>query len=214
MIHLDIEQGTEAWQNARLGIPTASGFDKILTPKKLEYSAKAVDYRNQLVAEWILGHPIEWESNAYMDRGTGMEHEARAYYELQRGVDVVNGGFVLRDDGKVGGSPDGLVGDDGVLEIKCPAIHTHIGYLLEPSALSDKYRAQVQGYLYLTDRNWTDIISYNPVLPAVQVRISRDPKYIMALDAALVMFLADLDDVKEKLLEHKQEPSRPLQVVA
>lgn len=203
---LDVTQGSPEWLQARLGIPTASGYDKILTPKKMTASTQAVTYRNQLAAEWLLGHPIDWQdSNGFMTRGTGMEAEARAFYELQHDVDVEQVGFILRDDGRTGGSPDALVGGDGILEIKCPAIHTHIGYVIDHGLLTAKYHAQVNGYLYLSGREWVDIISYNPMLPSVQVRIERDEKYIAALGPAIDTFCDYLDAVKEQLAAHKQE---------
>lgn len=207
MIHLDLQQGTPEWEAARIGIPTASGFSKILTPKTMKPSSQAVLYRNQLIAEWLLGRAIDWSgANAYMERGTGMEVEARTFYELQNDVEIVNGGFVMRDDRKVGGSPDGLIDDDGGVELKCPMIHTHIGYVIDPASLVAEYHSQVQGYFYLTGRKYWDIQSYNPVLPAVKVRIERDEKYIAALGSALDAFVANMDAVKEQLAEFKNEP--------
>src|SRR5687767_15307495 len=114
MILLDCVQGSPEWQEGRVGIPTCSGYEKILTPAKLQPSTQAVPYRNQLLAEWLLGHHIEFnESNGYMDRGSRMEDEARAFYELQYDVECQRVGFVLREDGRTGGSPDSLVLDDG-----------------------------------------------------------------------------------------------------
>jgi hypothetical protein len=203
----DLVQGSQEWLQARLGIPTASSFDKILSPKKLQPSTQAIPYRNQLVAEWLLGYPLELgNNNGWMDRGTGMEAEARAWYELRHDVDVDMVGFILRDDEKVGGSPDALVGDDGGVDFKCPGIHTHIGYVIDPKQLAEKYHAQMQGYLYLTERAWWDIVSYHPVLPKVEVRIERDDKYIGALHAALNVFVLYLDEVKRQLSEYKYQP--------
>lgn len=204
MIHMNVRQGSEAWDMARLGLPTASRFSDIITPKTLKLSSSASKYRNQLLAEWMVGHPIDWTGgSAWMDRGEELEPRARAFYELKHDVEVLDGGFVLRADGKVGGSPDGLIGEDGGIELKCPAMHTHIGYMLEPHRLVDEYRAQVQGYLYLTDRQWWDVMSYSPDLPDVTVRVKRDPEFITALDDALKAFLADLDAAKERLAEHR-----------
>lgn len=205
MIRLDVEQGSPEWLNARLGIPTASKYDEIITPKTLKPSASAAKYRNQLLAEWLLGHPIDWGgSSAFMERGTEMEPQARRFYEMHNDVDVEVVGFVLRSDERTGGSPDGLVGEDGGVEIKCPAIHTHIGYMLDPSSFAAAYRGQVQGYMYLTDRAWWDLLSYNPELPHVQVRIERDPEYIEALDKALASFLSDLATAQAQLEPHRK----------
>jgi hypothetical protein len=201
---LDVVQGSPEWEQARLGIPTASRFGDIITPKTLKLSKSSAVYRNQLLAEWLLGYPIEWTpQTAWMERGTALEPEARAFYAMEYDVEVQSVGFVLRDDERVGGSPDGLVGDDGGLEIKCPAIQTQIAYLLNPDALVDAYRCQVQGNAYLTGRAWWDILSYHPELPHVRVRIERDEQFITALDACLAEFLADLDEARTVLEPHR-----------
>ena len=204
MIRLDLEHGSREWVMARLGIPTGSSFDRILTPKTRKPSSQAVVYRNQLLAEWVLGYPIDWGGqSAFMERGSRMEPEARAWYEMTRGVDVELAGFVLRDDRMVGGSPDGLVGDDGILEIKCPAIHTHIGYMLGDGP---DYTAQVQGYLYLTGRAWADVLSYHPELPPVVVRVERDEGLIAPLGAVLDAFVANLSECRGRLAPYRSAP--------
>lgn len=209
MIVLDVKQGTPEWEMARLGIPTASGFKRILTAKTLKVSSSAAEYRNQLLAEWLLGTPLEFGyggggQNQFMQRGTGMEAEARAFYELQHDAEVEQVGFLLRDDRMAGCSPDGLVGTDGGLELKCPMIHTHIGYLLDPQSLVDAYQQQVQGCLYITGRAWWDLLAYHPNLPPVHHRIEPDPAYQTALGAALDWFVADLLAARERLAEHRQ----------
>ena len=205
MIVLTMEQGTPAWEQARIGLPTSSRFDEILTPAKLQYSKGSWKYRNQILAEWLMGYAIDWGgSSQFMERGTEMEPRAREWYEITRGVDVAQVGFVVRDDGRVGCSPDGLVGDDGGTEIKCPALHTMIGYMEDPTSLAAAYRGQVQGSLWLTGRAWWDVIAYSPVLPPVVVRVEPDAEYHDALGGAIEQFLADLDAAKAKLAEHRQ----------
>lgn len=201
---LNVEQGSPEWLRARLGIPTASQVDRLLTPKTLKISSQAGTYRNQLLAEWWCGYPIDWGGqSSFMERGTDMEPEARAWYELQRDVEATQVGFVLRDDGRFGGSPDSLVGEDGGLEIKCPALHTHLGYLLDPEALTAEYRGQVQAYLYLTGRAWWDLLAYNPELPPVVRRVERDELYIAALDKVLAEFLGELERARAVLEQHR-----------
>src|SRR5690606_15606549 len=157
---VNVVQGSPEWLQARLGIPTASQADRILTPSRLKPAAASRDYLYQLLAEWIVGHPIEWgQASPWADRGREMEAEARAAYEIVMGVDVQMVGLILTDDGLFGGSPDGLVGDDGGVEIKCPGIHTHIGYLLDPDSLVDRYRGQVRALLWLAGREWRDLWS-------------------------------------------------------
>ena len=202
---LDVVQGSPEWLAARLGIPTCSQADRIITPRTLKASAQAATYRNQLLAEWVCGYPIDWSgSSQWMERGTELEAEARAAYELEMGVDVQQVGFLLADDGLFGGSPDSLVGDDGGLEIKCPALHTHIGYLLDPDSLVATYRGQVQSLLWLTGRRWWDLWAYNPDLPAVRVRVVRDDAYAEAFGEALSAFTAALVEGREKLAAHRQ----------
>lgn len=203
---LDIEQNTPEWERARIGLPTASRFGDIVTPKTLRLSASAGKYMGEILAEWLFDRPMDFNgSSQWMERGTEQEPKARAFYEFDRDVTVETVGFVLRDDEKVGGSPDGLVGDAGGLEIKVPALHTHVRYLVDPVELLDSYRAQVQGYLYLTGREWWDLLSYNSDLPPVVVRVERDAEHIAALAEALDQFVADLDDAKDRLREYRQE---------
>lgn len=212
---LDVVQGSPEWHRARLGLPTCSRLDEVMTPKTMKLSASASKYRNQLLAEWFVGYPIDFGgSSAYMDRGTEMEPEARAYYELQRDVAVRVVGFALRDDERFGGSPDGLIEEDGGLEVKCPAIHTHVGYLLDPESLVTAYHSQVQGYIYLTGRQWWDIISYNPDLPSVIRRVTRDEQYCTALDAVLAEFLDNLEECRKLLEPHRAALSLEPQEVA
>ncbi len=204
---IQCEQGTPEWFQARLGIPTCSRLDEVLTPKTLKLSTSAGKYRNQLLAEWLVGYPLDFGgSSAWMDRGIELEPEARAFYELRNDVEVETVGCILRDDEMMGGSPDGLVGEDGGLEVKCPALHTHVGYLLDPASLVAEYRSQVQGNLYVTGRKWWDVLSYFPDMPDVTVRVERDETYIAALDVALAGFVSDLLAARAKLEPHRSIP--------
>lgn len=200
-------QGGSAWLRARLGIPTASKFDKILTPQTCKPSTQADGYMRTLLAEWITGESSDAGASQFMDRGTQMEPEARNWYAFDRDVELVQVGILLREDGMVGASPDALVGDDGTLEIKCPAAATHIGYLLDGGAGLLGYSAQVQGALWLSGRKWTDIVSYSPCMPAVVVRVARNEKYIAALDAAVSTFVEHLKRARQDLLERGCTPA-------
>lgn len=201
MIHLDVTQGTSAWFKARLGIPTASEFDRLLTPKTLKLSAQANAYMCRLLAEWVLQTPFETETHVWaMDVGIEREQEAVDYYELTTGQDTQLVGFCLTDDGKVGASPDRFAGEDGLVEIKCPLASTHIGYLLA-GGLPDDYALQVQGQLFVTQRRFTDFLSYYPGLPPLLVRVFPDPRYQDALATALAEFTLKLDHTKAVLQE-------------
>lgn len=195
---IDVEQGSMQWIMARLGIPTASCFNKILTEKTLKPSGQRKEYLFKCLAEWRIGEPIEKLSTLIMDRGTGMEEEARNWYAFKRDVDPMQVGLCTTDDGKIGASPDALVGDDGMLEIKCPMAHTHLKYLMGGI---QEYRMQIQGGLYVTGRKWCDFLSYNPKLPNLLKRIERDEEVQEKLHAALTEFVSVLEDKKIELMK-------------
>jgi YqaJ-like recombinase protein len=186
VIVLTCAQGSAEWMKARLGIPTASQFEKILTPGTRKPSTQATGYMMSLLAEWLIGVPAETEVSQFMERGTLLEPQARKRYSYERDVDVTEIGAVLRDDRLVAASPDGLVGKEGTLEIKCPSAAGHVRNLLEGMG---GYFGQVQGALWLTGRSWTDLVSFHPDLPLVVTRIERDEDFIASLDAAVSMFV-------------------------
>ncbi len=202
MIHVDVQPGSPEWRKARAGIPTASAADKILTAKTLKPSAQAGAYMNHLLAEWLLGHPLDdGRGSLFMERGVELEAEAAAYFDMERGVDSEIAGFLLRDDRRMGCSPDRLVGNDAGLEIKCPSAAVHVGYLLDKDALVQAYRGQVQGSLYVTGRKVWSLLSYNPAMPSVLVDVEPDEDYIAALQDALEAFHVRLDAAKAQLAE-------------
>lgn len=133
-----------------------------------------------------------------------MEAEARAAYEVEHDAEVEQVGFVMLDNESFGGSPDGLVGSVGILEVKCPMIQTHIGYLAAPETLEAAYRGQCQTLLMVSEREWVDLWAYSPVLPPVLRRVTPDPNYIAAFKSALDPFVADLDHLKTKYAEFRQ----------
>jgi putative phage-type endonuclease len=201
MILHNVEQGTNEWLKVRLGIPTASEFSKIITPTG-KLSAQADKYANRLVAEKMLGYPVdEFKGNYHTNRGKELEPEAVSFYELQRDIETVKVGFLTNDEGTIGASPDRLVGEDGLLEIKCPAPQTHIEYLTTGEVDKDYY-PQIQGQLLVSGRKWVDILSYHPELPPAIIRVERDEKYIAGLSDALAQFTnnlaAKLDQIKQK----------------
>jgi hypothetical protein len=154
---------------------------------------------DKLLAEIQLGHPIDDGSSKFMERGSKMEREAAAWFAFDREVEVKTVGLVLRDDGRVGASPDRLVEDDGLLEIKCPAAHTHVGYLRDPYSLVSAYRCQVQGQLWVCERDWCAMLAYNPAFDQCVVRVERDEAFIAALSDAVDQFLAEMDAAMTRL---------------
>lgn len=189
------EQRSAEWFAARLGVPSASQFGKVVTPTG-KRSTQVDGYLNKLVAEILTGKSDQQEPNEAMTRGTELEPEARAYYELIGGP-VVETGFVIHDDG-FGCSPDGLVGDTGLLEIKCPLAHTHVEYLRE-NALPGLYVPQVQGQLLVTGREWCDFLSYHPDMKPLLIRVERDEQFIKVLHEALIELVGQINDCVTKL---------------
>jgi hypothetical protein len=206
IIH-NVIQGTTEWLAVRAGIPTASAFDRIVTPKG-KASAQAEKYMFMLLAERIMQHPVLQIQTNWMGRGKELEGEAVLYYEGVRELDTSVIGFVTNDDGTIGASPDRFVGDDGLLELKVPAEHTHVGYLLT-RAVDAEYYPQVQGQLWITGRKWLDIMSYHPEMPPAIVRVERDDGYIATLAGSVTAFSEALELKAAELREKgwiKDEP--------
>jgi putative phage-type endonuclease len=189
---LDCLQGTPEWLDARKGIPTASNFCKIITPKG-ERSKQREKYLYKVAAEAISGIIEETYQNAAMERGILMEAEARKFYSMVNDVEVQEVGFCLSDDEKYGCSPDGIVGE-GILEIKCPLPATHIGYLIENKLPAD-YIPQVQGQLLVTGAKWCDFISYAPGIKPLVIRAKPNKTFLSALQAELEAFIKELDEI-------------------
>jgi hypothetical protein len=200
MIVHDCIQGTPEWASLRAGKPTSSDFDRIITPKTGKPSSQAESYMFRLIAERLMGHPVVEFVSHWMDRGSQMEAEAVSFYEFQRDLETVKVGFVTDDAGSIGASPDRLVGEDGLLEIKVPAEHTHVGYLLK-HAVDQAYWPQVQGQLWITERQWVDILSYHPEMPPALIRVQRDDAYIDLLAAGVQAFAQVLEANYQMMLE-------------
>ena len=196
------EQGTDEWRAARLGIPTASRFSEILTPTG-KLSTSADKYMLQLLAEWLSGQACDDYQSDWMKRGTELEPEARAYYAFTTEAELSQVGFMTRDDGLVGASPDALIGNDGLAEFKCPAPHTHVRYLLGEK-LATQYVPQVQGQLWISEREWCDWVSYHPTMPPCVVRTARDDAYIKALALAVDEFVGKMLAKREQLSKFKE----------
>lgn len=199
MILLDLKQGSPEWVEARLGIPTASEFHRIITPRTMKPSASADLYLAEKVAEWALRAPLDAYQNEWMERGSKLEEGALFWYECERDCTVAPGGFVLRDDRLVGCSPDGFVGEDGLIEIKCPNAARHVVNLLGNPA--EDHRAQIQGQLWITGRRWLDFVSFNPVMPNALARVERDEEFIAALAEAVGAFLRALAKARLRVME-------------
>lgn len=187
MIVHDVQQGSQAWLDLHVGICTASRFHRLMTEKTRKASkGEAVQkLACELAAEWMTGGAIDSATTQFMQRGLKLEQQAIAWYAFDRGMDVTPVGFITTDDGSAGCSPDGLIGDDATLEIKCPAPANHVGNLCDPDGFRDQYYAQCQGCLWICERQWSDLVSYHPTIPPVVVRIERDENYINVLSEAV-----------------------------
>ena len=198
MLALDLEQGTAEWFAAKLGTPSASNFDKIVTTKG-EPSKQAEKYLWRLAGERVSGTSEETYQNGIMQKAIETEAEAREFYELTQGVTVKKVGIVYPDNGKkYACSPDGLVGNDGGLEIKCPIMSTQVGYLLD-GKLPTEYFQQIQGNLFVTGRKWWDFLSYFPGIKPLLIRVEREEEFIAKLKTALDLFCAELQTVVKKI---------------
>lgn len=206
-------QGTTEWLHLRAGIPTASEFDKIITPGgKLSKSAEP--YRYRLLAERCMGHPCEEYISLWMQRGSQMEIDAVRFYEFQSDVETVPVGFITNDSETVGASPDRLVGDEGLLEIKVPSPGVHMAYLLASGGAYEAYKVQVQGQLWITDRKWVDVLSYHPELKPALIRIERDEDFIWKIEDLVIAFSNELEKDYEFVLERgyvKQPEERTME---
>ena len=203
----EVIQGSEAWFAQRCGKATASRISDIVAKTKSGYSTSRANYMAQLVVERMTNQVAESYSNAAMEHGITFEPFARASYELKTGNMVDQVGAI--DHPRIAlsaASPDGLVGDDGCLEIKCPNTATHIDTLLgdEPAK---KYYDQMQWQMACTNRSWCDFVSFDPQMPShLQLfvkRIERNDIYIAELESEVICFLAEVDDKVKKLNEIK-----------
>lgn len=191
-------QGSDEWMAKRRGIPTASMFGKIITSTG-EASKSATGYMNELLADWYIGERVDqWEGNEWTERGNELEPDARDLYSYITGNAVDEVGFINHDLLRTGCSPDGLIGKDGLVELKCPKGSTMIAYILA-NKLPTKYKPQVQGQLWITERKWCDFMAYHPKFEPFLIRVERDNEYIAAIENRVLLFL-DKMSVKQKAL--------------
>lgn len=209
IIHKDVIQGTPAWAELRTGIPTASQLHRVITPKGAP-SKSAEAYLFELLAERLTGEPTVGYTSHWMDRGSDLENEAVAFYHFTQDCETEKVGFVLNDSGTIGASPDRLVGDDGLLEIKVCKPSTHLGYLLQAGSAYEEHKIQTQAQLWITDRKWNDLLAYNPSLPPALYRVGRDEEYINKLAIAVTAFSRTLEAYSEDLLKRgwMKQPER------
>ena len=187
---LEAEQGTQEWLDARLGRPSASQFHKLITSSG-KPSTQADSYINTMIAERLMGYSEPVYVTDAMQRGTDLEPEARELYEFISDVKVQEVGFILDNSGEFGCSPDGLIGEDCGLEVKCPAPHNHIAWSRK-GVCPSKHYAQVQGCMYITERKWWDFMSYHPDMKPFIVRVERDEEFITNLAEQILLAVTEI----------------------
>jgi YqaJ-like recombinase protein len=198
------EQGTQAWRDERAGDATASKVGDIMTKPRKEGEGVRANYRAKLICERLTGNTIEEEYQSYeMRRGTELEPLARAQYELRSDLDISTVGYIKHPSiPRFGASPDGLVGDDGLIQIKCGKRATHAAWLLA-GVVPLEHRPQMFAEMAVTGRKWSDFCSYNRDFPEhLQLfvrRLERDEAEIKRIEEAVMKFNAEIDEIIAKL---------------
>lgn len=205
----DLVQGSVEWHAIRCGRVTASRVADVVAKTKTGWGASRANYAAELIAERLTGRTAEGFTNAAMAWGTEQEPAARTAYEFYWNVDVVQVGFVVHPSiADSGASPDGLVGDDGLIEVKCPNTATHIDTLINQTVPA-KYVTQMMWQMACTGRRWCDFVSYDPRLPeSMQMfvkRVHRDDNVIAELESEVVRFLENEVEAKVSALRRLYE---------
>jgi hypothetical protein len=210
---LDCEQGSELWQQARCGLVTASRCGDVIDcyksgAKKGQETAARASYRSELICEILTGFPYPQYVSQEMQWGIDQEPFARAAYEMERDVLVETCGFVLHPDvARFGASPDGLVGEHGMIQIKCPKTSTHLGWMLA-GGVPREHCPQMLAEMACTGRAWCDFVSFDPRLPAhLQLfvrRFERHEPFILGLETEVVHFNREIENVLAALPQKPQ----------
>lgn len=197
---IDCQQGEPAWFAARLGIPTTSMFATVMASgKNGGQSLTRRDYLYKLAGEILTGEPMESYSNHHMERGKLLEDEARDYYAYLTDKTPQRVGFIR--NGQKGCSPDSLIDENGMLEVKTKLPYLAIDCLLK-GEFPPEHKAQCQGALWVAEREWIDITVYWPKIPAFIKKAYRDEAYIRTMSSAVDAFNADLADIVERVKGH------------
>jgi putative phage-type endonuclease len=198
-----VEQGTDEWHEIRRGVITASRFKDVMSKGRGDAPSKTrQSYMLELAAESVTGEVEHFEPNKYMKWGTEKEPEAKSMYELITDNEVAEVAFIKHDTLNCGVSPDGLINADGGLEIKCPKTTTQIETFLS-GKMPSQHKAQVQGCMWVTEREWWDFVSFDPRIVGESsfftVRVERDEDYIANLAEQISLFDSELQSLINKL---------------
>jgi len=196
-------QGSESWLQSRAGVVTASCYSKVMSKGRGSAPSKTREtYMIEKATEILTGKAIVggFKSDA-MQHGNDTEDEARKFYQMISGNTVEEVGLIYLDElRRVGASVDGLVGGEGLVEIKCPTLPVHVRYLMA-GVMPAEYIKQVQGQMWVTDRQWCDFISYNADSHKMGflIRVERDEEFIKTISTAVCSFIDDLEVLVETL---------------
>jgi hypothetical protein len=204
ILYHDVTQYSEEYDRLKLGIPTSSHFHKIITSQG-KPSKQWREYACVLIAERLLQRKIEFYNSPAMERGLIVEAETADWYEFDQDVTIQRVGFITDDNHSMGCSPDRLVGKEGLLEIKALLPHTQIEYWIS-RALNERFRPQLQGQLYISQRSWVDILCWHDVLPKVVMRVEPNEQFIKVLDRELQIFNFFIESVMEKIRDTYEMP--------
>ena len=204
-----MEQRSAEWVAARLGRVTGSRVADLMARTKTGFGASRANYMAELICERLTGEQAERYVSVEMQRGTDLEPQARAAYSFLHDVEIEECGFIAHPIiADFGASPDGLIGADGLVELKCPNTATHIDYLLSGD-VPGKYQTQMQAQMACTGRQWCDFVSYDPRLPdAMQLfirRVPRDDPFIAAMEKDIRAFLDELGEKISRLRSEYRE---------
>ena len=197
---IEVKQGTEEWFLARCGKVTASEFKSVLASGRGASESKTRrTYMLKILGEILTGRPADkWQGNEHTERGHEDEPIARILYESKSGNEVQEVGMIESDCGKIGYSPDGLCGFDGLVEIKSKSPHIHLDVLLK-GEIPTEHIAQLQGGLMVSGRDWIDFVSYCEGLPIFIKRVHRDIEYITNLSRQIDLFFEEMEEIKLKV---------------
>lgn len=196
---IDVEQNSDAWHEARRGIPTASEFSTLLMQGRGGASSKTRrTYMLKLIGERLTGESADTVQTQAMQRGHEMEPEAADLYAMMYEAPVESVGFIRNHHYDCGASPDRLVGEDGLLEIKTKVPHLQLDLLLAHE-VPDEHADQIQGQIWLAEREWCDFVSYWPGLPLFVKRVYRDEEHIQRLRQAVEQFFDELLSLESRI---------------
>lgn len=214
---IDLTQGTDEWRMARAGSLGASQLHEALAKTKTGWGASRANLMATLIVEQLTGRPQDGFQSAAMLHGIETEPEARDAYSFYQNADVIQVGLVRHPSiGGTHASPDGLVGSDGLVEIKCPQPAAHLETLLTQT-MPNKYVLQALWQMACCDRSWCDLVSYSPAFPESMrlfvKRIERDPAKIAELEGEVIAFLQEVRERVDALRSRYEPRSEPVSVL-